>query len=154
MGFIYLMLKKNHYMSYKKFIYFLSTLNITHSTKLKISKKLLQFCDVKNKEQTIGISELMFSKFLMSCEDFNFKFLENITNLQLQTYKASDKDIVDHLSCKFFISQKYIQTKYEFQSSKNEENRIEIPRESISIEEFEGGIPTKNKNNDSSLLQL
>jgi hypothetical protein len=43
-------------MSYKKFIYFLATLNLSHSKKTKIAKKLLEFCDIKNRDQKIGIS--------------------------------------------------------------------------------------------------
>lgn len=48
----------------------------------------------------------MFSKFLMDCPDFNFLFLEETANLQLEHYKSSDKGIVDLLSTKFFKSQK------------------------------------------------
>lgn len=77
------MLKKDHHMTYKKFIYFLATLNLSHNKKLKIAKRLLEFCDIKNKDQKIGISEIMFSKFLMNCPDFNFSFLEETVNLQL-----------------------------------------------------------------------
>lgn len=106
------MLKKDHHMSYKKFIYFLATLALSHSKKLAIAKKLLEFCDIKNKDQKIGVSEIMFSKFLMNCEEFSYKMLEDTVNIQLEAYKSSDKDIVTHLSNQFFKTQKYIQTKY------------------------------------------
>jgi hypothetical protein len=119
------MLKKDHYMSYKKFIYFLATLNIAHAKKTGIAKKLLEFCDIKNKDQKIGISELMFSKFLMNCEDFNFRFLEETVNLQLEHYKSQDKDIVEHLSSKFFKTQKFIKTKYDFDTNKDDLNKPE-----------------------------
>lgn len=40
-GFVYLMLKKDQHMSYKKFIYFLGVLPLPHPKKLTIAKKLL-----------------------------------------------------------------------------------------------------------------
>lgn len=40
-GFVYLMLKKDHHMSYKKFIYFLGALPLPYPKKLSIAKKLL-----------------------------------------------------------------------------------------------------------------
>lgn len=40
-GFVYLMLKKEQHMSYKKFIYFLDTLALPHPRKLAIAKKIL-----------------------------------------------------------------------------------------------------------------
>ena len=40
-GFVYLMLKKDHHMTYKKFICFLTALALPHHTKLAIAKKIL-----------------------------------------------------------------------------------------------------------------
>lgn len=59
----------------------------------------------------------MFSKFLMNCEEFNYKQIEEAVNSQLQAYRQADmeKDIVSHLTNQFFKTQKYIPTNYDFQ---------------------------------------
>lgn len=53
----------------------------------------------------------------MNCEEFSYKQLEEAVNSQLQAYRLADtnKDIVTHLSNKFFQTQKYIRTNYDFQ---------------------------------------
>ena len=57
LGFIFLMLsKEQHWMNYKDFITFMSTFTIDNALKINITKQLLSFCDVKNRDNTIGIT--------------------------------------------------------------------------------------------------
>jgi hypothetical protein len=41
LGFIYMMLSKNHFMEYKTFVFFLSTFNLEVSRKVSIAKIML-----------------------------------------------------------------------------------------------------------------
>jgi len=77
------MLKKDYWMEYKLFVYFLSSLPIDNILKIQIAKKLLEHCDIKNKDQKIGITENMFSKFLMDCDVLTFQLLESSAKMQV-----------------------------------------------------------------------
>lgn len=71
------MLKKDNYLDYKLFVFFLSTIAIDNIIKLQICKSLLEFCDVKYRDQRIGISENMFSRFMMSCDALSLRLLDD-----------------------------------------------------------------------------
>lgn len=62
-------------MNYKDLITFISTFTIDNSLKINITKQLLSYCDVKNRDNTIGITENMFTKFLTSCQVINLAML-------------------------------------------------------------------------------
>ena len=85
------MLKRDHWLDFRKFVVFLNVFKIDHGVKVAISKKLLEFCDLKNKDQAVGISENMFAKFLIACEQLTLNFLETSLNDQISQY-FKDKD--------------------------------------------------------------
>jgi hypothetical protein len=64
-------------------VYFLSWLPLANSLKIIIAKKLLEHCDVKNKDQRVGVTENMFTKFLMDCDVFTFQILESSAKNQI-----------------------------------------------------------------------
>lgn len=71
-GFVFLMLKKENYLEYLTFSYFMSCFKIETETKVKIVKTFLANCDLRAKNKRIAISESGFSRFLIRCPEFNF----------------------------------------------------------------------------------
>lgn len=47
---------------------FLSVFKMELGVKIAISRRLFQFCDVKNRDQKIGITENMFAKFITTTQ--------------------------------------------------------------------------------------
>jgi hypothetical protein len=88
-------------MDFKDFVYFMSSFKMDLSLKLTIIKKLLSFCDIKNKDQTIGITENTFAKFLTSCQEFTLNLLEQTLEEQI-FHNFKDKETYSLLETKMF----------------------------------------------------
>jgi hypothetical protein len=50
------MLKKDNWLELKQFVAFMEVFQVDCNLKIVISKKLLEFCDVRGRDQKIGIS--------------------------------------------------------------------------------------------------
>ena len=101
LGFLYLMLKKDHWLNFKDFVAFLNLFKADSATKIAIAKKLLEFCDLKNRDQKIGISENMFAKFLISAEQLTLSFLEQTLQDKISQY-FKDRDHFDDIMIEMF----------------------------------------------------
>ena len=93
-GFLFLMLKKENFVEYATFSYFLSCFRIETETKVRIVKTFLANCDFKGKNKKVAISESGFSRFLIRCPEFNFEFLNASISKQKNEINRSASTVV------------------------------------------------------------
>ena len=105
LGFVYLMLRRDQqWVSYRDLLAFLAPFSLEHPTKLALAKRLLEYCDVRIRDQTIGITENMFSKFLTACDTLTLPLLERNLQDTLLLYAAHDTQRLSTLMGKLYSS--------------------------------------------------